>query len=136
MATNLSVPAHAIPQTGRNSLGRFVTGNTGGPGRRPGARNRLSRQFLADLEADWAQNGPKVIERVRRDDPAAYLRVVATLVRPVQDAEAERDEFRDLSREELLDIIIREFPRWCPDFQIVPRPKLVNQPKLAAISPP
>jgi hypothetical protein len=39
--------------------------------------------------------------RVRRDDPVAYLRTVAMLVRPVQPAEVEEDPIRNLSNEEL-----------------------------------
>jgi hypothetical protein len=136
MSTNHSVPAHTIPQTNRNPLGRFLPGNYGGPGRPRGSRNRLSEQFIADLQADWERHGQKVIERVRRDDPAAYLRVVATLVRPVQPAEVEKDPFRAMTREELRAFILSEFPKVFPDLPIVPLPKLVNQPKLAAISPP
>jgi hypothetical protein len=33
----------------------------------------LSERFIADLQADWEQHGPKVIEAVRRSDPVAYL---------------------------------------------------------------
>jgi hypothetical protein len=45
-----------------------------GAARPRGSRNRLSEQFLADLQADWKQHGADVIEGVRRDDPVAYLR--------------------------------------------------------------
>jgi hypothetical protein len=43
-------------------------------------------QFIADLQADWAQHGADVIESVRQDDPVAYLRTVAMLVRAVPNA--------------------------------------------------
>ena len=136
MSTNLSQTAHTIPQANRNSLGRFLPGNDGGPGRPRGSRNRLAEQFITDLQADWERHGQKVIEQVRRDDPAAYLRLIAMLVRPVQQTEAEKDTFRGMSREELRDYVLSEFPQVFPDLQIIPRPKLVNQPKLVAISPP
>jgi len=60
--------------------GRFLTGNTGGPGRKVGSRNKLSEQFIADLRSDWAQHGPAVLETVRRNDPSTYLRVIAALI--------------------------------------------------------
>jgi hypothetical protein len=59
--------------------GRFVRGMPVGPGRPVGRRNRLSKAFLADLVEDWKLHGPAVIERVRQEDPVAYLKVVASL---------------------------------------------------------
>ena len=56
--------------------GRFITGNNGG-GRKLGSRNKLTTEFLDDLYAKWQQHGPDVLERVIRDDPAAFLRTVA-----------------------------------------------------------
>jgi hypothetical protein len=61
----------------------------------------LSERFIADLQADWEQHGVKVIERVRRSDPVAYLRTVALMVRPVHHAGVEDNSFRDLSDDEL-----------------------------------
>jgi hypothetical protein len=49
----------------RDSKGRFLTGNTGGPGRPMGSRNRLSEAFLAAVDADWSQHGNAVLARVR-----------------------------------------------------------------------
>ena len=56
--------------------GRFITGNNGG-GRKLGSRNKLTTEFLDDLYAKWQKHGPDVLERVIRDDPAAFLRTVA-----------------------------------------------------------
>jgi len=56
--------------------GRFITGNNGG-GRKLGSRNKLTTEFLDDLYAKWQKHGPDVLERVIRDDPAAFLRAVA-----------------------------------------------------------
>lgn len=60
--------------------GRFVPGNSGFGGRPKGSRNRLGEAFVSDLERDWLQGGPETIERVRRDDPSTYLRVVAGIL--------------------------------------------------------
>jgi hypothetical protein len=59
--------------------GRFVTGNNGG-GRPKGSRNKLTAEFLDDLYAKWQQHGADVLERVIRDDPAAFLRTVAQIL--------------------------------------------------------
>jgi hypothetical protein len=56
--------------------GRFITGNNGG-GRKLGSRNKLTTEFLDDLYAKWQKHGADVLERVIRDDPAAFLRTVA-----------------------------------------------------------
>ncbi len=56
--------------------GRFIAGNNGG-GRKLGSRNKLTTEFLDDLYAKWQKHGPDVLERVIRDDPAAFLRTVA-----------------------------------------------------------
>jgi hypothetical protein len=59
--------------------GRFVSGNNGG-GRPKGSRNKLTTEFLDDLHAKWQQHGSDVLERVIRDDPAAFLRTVAQIL--------------------------------------------------------
>ena len=56
----------------RNNLGRFQTGNKGGPGRPVGSRNRLAEDFLADLCVDWRKYGAGVITKVRSKNPTAY----------------------------------------------------------------
>lgn len=60
--------------------GRFLPGNSGFGGRPKGSRNRLGEQFIADLRDAWAEHGPDVIARVARDDPAALLKVIASLM--------------------------------------------------------
>ena len=58
---------------------RFKAGN---PGRPKGARNKLGEQFIAALCADFEAHGTRVIARVREEEPAAYLRVIARIVPP------------------------------------------------------
>src|SRR5262245_28516580 len=82
--TNNTINNSTSADSGRDpQTGRFLTatnGNTGGPGRKVGSRNKLSEQFIADLRSDWAQHGPAVLETVRRNDPSTYLRVIAALI--------------------------------------------------------
>ena len=49
-------------------------------GRPKGSRNALGEQFVAALCADFERYGVDVIARVREDDPAVYLRVIAQAV--------------------------------------------------------
>ena len=59
---------------------QFKKGSAGGPGRPKGSRNKVSEEFLKVLAADFAEHGKSVIERVRKEDPAVYIRIVAQLV--------------------------------------------------------
>jgi len=45
-----------------------------------GSRNKLGERFIAALYADFEAYGVDVITRVRDDDPAVYLRLVAQVV--------------------------------------------------------
>src|SRR5215471_5323423 len=61
--------------------GRFAPGYSGNPGGSPEATRRaFNKRFLLDLAEDWQQHGREVFKRVRREPPAAYLKVCAMLV--------------------------------------------------------
>jgi hypothetical protein len=61
--------------------GRFAPGVSGNPGGSPEATRRaFNKRFLLDLADDWQQHGREVFKRVRRESPAAYLKVCALLV--------------------------------------------------------
>ena len=56
----------------------FILGNPGGS---PEATRRsLNRDFLLALAADFRRRGPEAIAKVRKQQPAAYLKVCALLV--------------------------------------------------------
>ena len=59
--------------------GRFLPGNKRG-GRPKGARDRHSRNFLNAFAYDFEQHGAAVIEQVRLEQPAQYLRVACDLL--------------------------------------------------------
>jgi hypothetical protein len=60
----------------------FERGRSGNPVGGPvGSRHRqqLNGEFIAALLRDFRHGGPKAIERVRRTQPAAYLKILALL---------------------------------------------------------
>ena len=64
----------------RANLKMFQPGNPGGPGRPKGSKHRISEAFLRAIADDFEAHGIEAIEQCRRDDPATYVRVVASLI--------------------------------------------------------
>ncbi len=84
--------------------GQFLQGLSGNPRGRPkGARSRLGEAFLADLFEDWEEHGVAVIERVRNERPAVYLKVVASLL--PKDLNVNIDPLDELTDEQLIERI-------------------------------
>jgi hypothetical protein len=69
-------------------VSNFEKGNSLG-GRKPGARNRLQHAFLEDLARDWERHGAEAIEIMRREDPGAYVRAIASLMPKLLDAQVD-----------------------------------------------
>jgi hypothetical protein len=60
--------------------GRFLPGNSGNGGRPKGSRNKLTTEFLDDVYAKWQKHGGEVLDRVIRDRPDQFLKIVAALM--------------------------------------------------------
>jgi hypothetical protein len=59
----------------------LIAGERGNPaGRLRGSRNKLSEEVICALLRDFREHGQKAIAKVRRTQPAAYLKVLALLV--------------------------------------------------------
>jgi hypothetical protein len=74
-------------------------------GRPQGSRDRLSTAFLKALADDFEVNGKEAIEKTRAEDPAAYLRVVASL----QPKEIKLEKPEDALSDEAMDALIAAF---------------------------
>src|SRR5262249_48737933 len=60
----------------------------------------FNKRFLLDLAEDWQQHGREVFKRVRRESPAAYLKVCAMLV-PKEMKVEHSSGVKDLTGEQL-----------------------------------
>jgi hypothetical protein len=81
----------------------FERGRSGNPAGGPvGSRHRqqLNGEFIAALLRDFRHGGPKAIERVRRAQPAAYLKILALLV-PREHKVEHSNLIKELSDEQL-----------------------------------
>jgi len=78
MMASMSDTSTTIERDERN--GRFLPGNSGNGGRKPGSRNKLGEAFVEDLRDCWQQHGAEALQRVARDDPATLLKVIASLL--------------------------------------------------------
>jgi hypothetical protein len=59
----------------------FLPGQSGNPfGRVKGSRNKLTEDFLRAMSEDFSEHGPDAIRRTREEDPAVYVRVIASLM--------------------------------------------------------
>jgi len=69
-------------------------------GRTRGSRNKLSEEVVCALLRDFREHGQKAIAKVRRTQPAAYLKVLALLV-PREHKVEHSNVIKSLSDEEL-----------------------------------
>ncbi len=79
--------------------GRFLPGNnTGRNGGRPkGARDRHTRNFLEAFADDFEKHGVAVIEQVREEQPAVYLKVASDLLPRHAELDVTVDVFHEVS---------------------------------------
>ena len=98
--TQMKIPRVGVstPRKLANLKPPFEPGRSGNPAGRPkGSRNKLGEDFIAALYADFQEHGPATIQRMRLQDPVAYIKIIAGLL----PKEVKVDNVRDLTDEEL-----------------------------------
>jgi len=89
----------------------FKPGESGNLAGRPkGTRNKFSEVFLKDFLSSWEEGGIDALKKVRDEDPAAFLRVAASLlpkdINVNTNQEAAFDRFIEGLNDEQLDNLI------------------------------
>jgi len=64
----------------RDQGGRFLMGNSGGPGRPKGSRNKFAQQYVEDFYQVWQEEGINALRNAARNSPARYIAVAAALI--------------------------------------------------------
>ena len=78
MALNAKTDPNYVP---KRINGKFAPGWTGNPGGSLEATRRsFNKDFLLALAADFKKHGAAAIEKVRKTQPAAYMKICALLV--------------------------------------------------------
>jgi hypothetical protein len=102
---------------------RFSADNPG-RAKRKGARDRLSAAFLTALADDFDAHGKEVVEKVRKEDPATYLRVMAGILPKELEVSRPLDDVGDAELSELIALVRTGLA--AKDDGVTDRPSLVN----------
>ena len=63
----------------RDDKGRFLPGNSGNGGRRPGSRNKLAQDFIDTAYKLWKEGGEQALLEVMLKQPAKFCALIAAL---------------------------------------------------------
>ena len=63
----------------RDEKGRFLAGNSGNGGRRPGSRNKLAQEFIDTAYKLWKEGGETALREVMLKQPAKFCALIAAL---------------------------------------------------------
>ena len=96
------VENNAVDMERKMTFQQGVSGNPGGNRHR--TRHLLNQEFMQALLLNFRHQGKKAIEKVARNQPAAYLKILALLV-PREMKVEHSNPLKDLTDEQLEDMI-------------------------------
>src|SRR5258706_15957409 len=98
MAPNAKTDPNYVP---KRINGKFARGWSGNPGGSVEATRRsFNKDFLLALAADFKKHGTAAIEKVRKQQPAVYMKICALLV-PREMKVEHSNAIKDLTDEQL-----------------------------------
>ena len=77
----------------RDQRGRFLAGNSGNGGRKPGSRNKLGEKFIEDAYEEWKKSGPAALKTMAETDPGGFVRIIAGILPAKLDVTIEHELF-------------------------------------------
>jgi hypothetical protein len=92
------MPNHVIERKPNGQFAKGVSGNLGGNAQR--TRHLFNKAFLEALAQDFREGGPEAIAKVRKHQPAAYMKICALLV-PREHKVEHGNGLKNLSDEQL-----------------------------------
>jgi hypothetical protein len=112
----------------RDFLTRFKPGVSGNPAGRPkGSRNKLAEFVLEAMANDFKRHGKAVIEKVRAERPADYLKVAAALLPRQQEIEVgppSEVKASDLTDDQLATFIAQHIDAELQSVPALPNPRV------------
>jgi hypothetical protein len=63
-----------------SKTGRFLPGNAGNGGRKPGQRNKLGEAFIEDLRDAWNEMGAQALRQCAEQEPGTFCKIIASLL--------------------------------------------------------
>jgi hypothetical protein len=106
-----------------------------GPGRTPGARNKLQAGFLRDLAEAWERDGQASLRIMVKEEPSRFVQVCASLM-PKEVALEVGRPLADMTDEQVHELLarFREMPEIAEQEQVLlPATKVIDDETIVSV---